>query len=116
LSVLLRVLCGPLRLCAEDWVLKEQEPILSAKDRKARVRQRRIRTLRSSQVVANQHRHIVSFNNQISGGHQVKSIKVLVAVIFVASTIAALSTQTFGYPPFLIKARKFGAKDCTFCH
>jgi hypothetical protein len=46
----------------------------------------------------------------------VKSIKVLVAVIFIASTIAALSTQTFGYPPFLIKAKKFGAKDCTFCH
>lgn len=45
-----------------------------------------------------------------------KSIKVLVAVIFIASTIAALSTQTFGYPPFLIKAKKFGAKDCTFCH
>ena len=45
-----------------------------------------------------------------------KSIKVLVAVIFVASMIAALSTQTFGYPPFLIKAKKFGAKDCTFCH
>lgn len=45
-----------------------------------------------------------------------KSIKVLVAVIFIASMIAALSTQTFGYPPFLIKAKKFGAKDCTFCH
>jgi len=46
----------------------------------------------------------------------VKSIKVLVAVTFIASAIAALSTQTFGYPPFLIKAKKFGAKDCTFCH
>lgn len=45
-----------------------------------------------------------------------KSIKVLVAVAFIASMIAALSTQTFGYPPFLVKARKFGAKDCTFCH
>ena len=45
-----------------------------------------------------------------------KSIKVLVAVAFIASTIAALSTQTYGYPPFLIKAKKFGAKDCTFCH
>ena len=45
-----------------------------------------------------------------------KSIKVLIAVAFIASTIAALSTQTFGYPPFLIKAKKFGAKDCTFCH
>jgi hypothetical protein len=24
-------LCGPLRLCAEYWVLKEQDPILNAK-------------------------------------------------------------------------------------
>jgi hypothetical protein len=27
----LRVLCGPLRLCVEYWVLKEQDTILSAK-------------------------------------------------------------------------------------
>jgi Domain of unknown function (DUF3471) len=46
----------------------------------------------------------------------VKSIKVLVALIFIASAVAALSTKTFGYPPFLVKAKKFGAKDCTFCH
>jgi hypothetical protein len=46
----------------------------------------------------------------------VKSIKVLVALIFIAAVVAALSTQAFGYPPFLVKAKKFGAKDCTFCH
>jgi hypothetical protein len=46
----------------------------------------------------------------------VKSIKVLVALIFVVAIVAALSTQAFGYPPFLVKAKKFGAKDCTFCH
>lgn len=45
-----------------------------------------------------------------------KSIKVLVALIFLASIVAALSTQALGYPPFLVKAKKFGAKDCTFCH
>ena len=45
-----------------------------------------------------------------------KSIKVLVVLIFIVSTVIALSTQAFGYPPFLAKARKFGAKDCTFCH
>lgn len=45
-----------------------------------------------------------------------KSIKLLVTVIFIASIVAAFSTQTFGYPPFLVKAKKFGAKDCTFCH
>lgn len=45
-----------------------------------------------------------------------KSIKVLVAVFFIAAIVSALSTQAFGYPPFLVKAKKFGAKDCTFCH
>lgn len=45
-----------------------------------------------------------------------KSIKVVVALFFLASTVVALAGQTFGYPPFLAKARKFGAKDCTFCH
>jgi len=35
---------------------------------------------------------------------------------FVVALIAAFATETFGYPPFLAKARKFGAKDCTFCH
>jgi hypothetical protein len=41
---------------------------------------------------------------------------VSLTLIFIAGTIAALAGQTFGYPPFLAKARKFGAKDCTFCH
>ncbi len=30
--------------------------------------------------------------------------------------IAALATEGLGYPAFLVKARKFGAKDCSFCH
>jgi len=46
----------------------------------------------------------------------VKSIKVVVTLIFIAATVAALAGQSLGYPPFLAKARKFGAKDCTFCH
>jgi hypothetical protein len=46
----------------------------------------------------------------------VKSIKVVVTLIFIAATVAALARQSLGYPPFLAKARKFGAKDCTFCH
>lgn len=45
-----------------------------------------------------------------------KRLKVLVALVFVAGTIAALAGQSFGYPPLLAKAKKFGAKDCTFCH
>lgn len=45
-----------------------------------------------------------------------KSLKVAIASVFIAATVVALVGQTFGYPPFLAKARKFGAKDCTFCH
>ena len=45
-----------------------------------------------------------------------KSIKVLVVLVFIAATVAALSSQALGYPPFLVKAKKFGARDCTFCH
>jgi len=46
----------------------------------------------------------------------VKTIKLSIALIFVAGLVAALAGQTFGYPPLLAKAKKFGAKDCTFCH
>jgi hypothetical protein len=46
----------------------------------------------------------------------VKGLKLSIALIFVAGVIAALAGQTFGYPPLLVKAKKFGAKDCTFCH
>ena len=45
-----------------------------------------------------------------------KTIKLSIALIFVAGLVAALAGQTFGYPPLLAKAKKFGAKDCTFCH
>ena len=45
-----------------------------------------------------------------------KTIKVLAAIIFLASVVASLASQAFAYPPFVAKAKKFGAKDCTFCH
>lgn len=45
-----------------------------------------------------------------------KRIKVAIALVFAAAFIAALAGQSFGYPPLLAKAKKFGAKDCTFCH
>lgn len=45
-----------------------------------------------------------------------KNIKFGIAFIFIAFITAALAGEAFGYPPFLVKARKFGAKDCTFCH
>lgn len=45
-----------------------------------------------------------------------KRFKLIIAVSFVVAIVAAMVTQSFAYPPFLAKARKFGAKDCTFCH
>jgi ketosteroid isomerase-like protein len=45
-----------------------------------------------------------------------KKIKVAIAASFVISLFAAMAGQTQAYPPFLAKSRKFGAKDCTFCH
>ncbi|HXG68847.1 MAG TPA: DUF4440 domain-containing protein [Blastocatellia bacterium] len=45
-----------------------------------------------------------------------KRLKVTIALIFFAGAAAALAGQAMGYPAYLVKARKFGAKDCTFCH
>jgi hypothetical protein len=45
-----------------------------------------------------------------------RRIKIAVSLIFVVGVIAALAGQSLGYPPLLAKAKKFGAKDCTFCH
>jgi len=46
----------------------------------------------------------------------VRKIKIIIASTFIAAVIGALAAEAVGYPPFLAKARKFGAKDCTFCH
>lgn len=45
-----------------------------------------------------------------------RNIKIAISLIFIACFVAALARETLGYPPLLVKARKFGAKDCTFCH
>lgn len=45
-----------------------------------------------------------------------RNIKIAISLIFIAGFVTALAQETFGYPPLLVKARKFGAKDCTFCH
>jgi ketosteroid isomerase-like protein len=46
----------------------------------------------------------------------VKNFKLTLAVVFAATMVATLAVESFAYPPFVGKARKFGAKDCTFCH
>jgi uncharacterized protein (TIGR02246 family) len=58
----------------------------------------------------------IRINSQTQRRAKVKNIKVAIALVFVAAIVAALAVESFGYPPFLAKARKFGAKDCTFCH
>ena len=45
-----------------------------------------------------------------------KSLKITVAFAFAIAIIAALASESFAFPPFVAKSRKFGAKDCTFCH
>lgn len=45
-----------------------------------------------------------------------RKIKIAITLIFVAGVVATLARETLGYPPLLVKAKKFGAKDCTFCH
>lgn len=45
-----------------------------------------------------------------------KTIKIAISLIFIAGLVAAFAMETLGYPPLLAKAKKFGAKDCTFCH
>ena len=45
-----------------------------------------------------------------------KGTKLLITIGFVIGVIAVLAAQSAAYPPFVNKAKKFGAKDCTFCH
>src|SRR4051794_31081012 len=55
-------------------------------------------------------------DHQTTEEREVKRFKLIIAASFVVAVVAAMVTQSFAYPPFLAKARKFGAKDCTFCH
>ena len=45
-----------------------------------------------------------------------KKIKIFLALAFVVGTICALAIQSVAFPPFVAQAKKFGAKDCRFCH
>lgn len=45
-----------------------------------------------------------------------KRIKGFAIAVFVVGVISTLAVQSVAYPPFLAKAKKFGAKDCRFCH
>jgi len=45
-----------------------------------------------------------------------KRLMKLGLVLAVPVMVLATTTTSFAYPPFVAKAEKFGAKDCTFCH
>ena len=45
-----------------------------------------------------------------------RRIKIALSITLLAGAVAALATQSAAYPPFLAQAKKFGAKDCRFCH
>ncbi|MGH9824668.1 MAG: DUF4440 domain-containing protein [Blastocatellia bacterium] len=45
-----------------------------------------------------------------------KRFKLFLAVVFLGAIIASLAGTSVAYPPFVARAKKFGAKDCTFCH
>jgi hypothetical protein len=46
-----------------------------------------------------------------------KRFRTLFVLVFIAGFVALLSNQsTMAFPPFLAKSKKFGAKDCRFCH
>ncbi|HEX4949722.1 MAG TPA: hypothetical protein VFZ34_23865 [Blastocatellia bacterium] len=47
---------------------------------------------------------------------QGNKLKVIIAGGFIAGLISLSSSQSAAFPPFVAKARKFGAKDCQFCH
>src|SRR5262245_55360872 len=47
---------------------------------------------------------------------KLKRVKIVISAVFLGGVIAALAGKSLGYPPLLAKAKKFGAKDCTFCH
>jgi ketosteroid isomerase-like protein len=50
------------------------------------------------------------------GRLKVNRIKFAIAIFFVASIVLSLYGNASAFPPFVAKAKKFGAKDCTFCH
>lgn len=43
-------------------------------------------------------------------------LKVIIASVFIVGIVALLASQSVAFPPFVAKVRKFGAKDCQFCH
>jgi len=46
----------------------------------------------------------------------VKTFRTTFIIMFIVGLVALLTSQSMAYPPFVEQAKKFGAKDCRFCH
>lgn len=51
-----------------------------------------------------------------NGTWAVKKIKLVIATLFIVSIAMVLASESIALPPYVAKAKKFGAKDCLFCH
>ena len=45
-----------------------------------------------------------------------KTFRTTFIIMFIVGLVALLTSQSMAYPPFVEQAKKFGAKDCRFCH
>ena len=45
-----------------------------------------------------------------------KKARLLIITLFIAGIVPFFTGSSMAYPPFFAKAKKFGAKDCKFCH
>jgi hypothetical protein len=45
-----------------------------------------------------------------------KKARFLIIILFIAGIVPLFTGSSMAYPPFVAKAKKFGAKDCKFCH
>jgi hypothetical protein len=43
-------------------------------------------------------------------------VRIIATLVFIIGVVVLLSHQSMAFPPFVAKAKKFGAKDCRFCH
>ena len=45
-----------------------------------------------------------------------KRVRIFATLMLLAGVVVLVANSSMAFPPFLGKAKKFGAKDCRFCH
>jgi hypothetical protein len=58
----------------------------------------------------------LAFEDYYFRREKLKRVRIVAVLVFLAGVVALVANQSLAYPPFLAKAKKFGAKDCRFCH